>query len=263
VPLGSADAAGAAPAAASTRSSAALVAAPCVTAELGGKTAPPLPCSTATTLPCETLSPTLTRRSLTTPAALDGISIDALSLSTVIRLCSSATVSPGLTRTSMTATSLKSPMSGTTTSTLSPPPVACARGPGTGGVDAADGAALAAFAGDAAGAVGAADGGGAAAPAAPSASRTSSGDPSLTLSPTLTFISWTTPAALDGISIEALSLSTVISDCSASTRSPGLTSTSMISTSLKSPMSGTLTSSAAMFLSFFAERVLGPRRTAD
>ena len=53
-------------------------------------------------------------------------------------------------------------------------------------------------------------------------------------------------AVLDGISIEALSLSTVISDCSANTRSPGLTSTSMTATSLKSPMSGTLMSMAGM-----------------
>jgi hypothetical protein len=51
-----------------------------------------------------------------TPACDDGISIDALSLSTVIRLCSTLHVSPGLTKTSITATSSKSPMSGTTTS---------------------------------------------------------------------------------------------------------------------------------------------------
>src|SRR3954447_16572358 len=137
-------------------------------------------------------------------------------------------------------------MSGTTTSTASPPPAACARGPGTGpapgGAGAAAGGAAAALA---AGAAPSAAGGAA---AAPSPSSNSTSDPSLTLSPTLTFISLTTPAALDGISIDALSLSTVISDCSAATRSPGLTSTSMISTSLKSPMSGTLTSSAAMFV---------------
>ena len=50
------------------------------------------------------------------PAADDGISIDALSLSTVIRLCSSLTLSPGRTKTSITDTSAKSPMSGTSTS---------------------------------------------------------------------------------------------------------------------------------------------------
>ena len=84
---------------------------------------------------------------------------------------------------------------------------------------------------------------------APSVSSISSGDPSLTLSPILMRISVTTPAADDGISIDALSLSTVTSDCSALMRSPGLTSSSMTSTSLKSPMSGTLTSTSAMFLS--------------
>ena len=69
------------------------------------------------------------------------------------------------------------------------------------------------------------------------------------MSPILTFSSFTTPAVLDGISIDALSLSTVMSDCSAFTVSPGLTSSSMTATSLKSPMSGTLTSTNAMFVS--------------
>jgi glycine cleavage system H lipoate-binding protein len=63
------------------------------------------------------LSPTLIATNLTTPAWLDGISIDALSDSTVIRDCSTLTVSPALTSTSITATSLKSPMSGTLTCT--------------------------------------------------------------------------------------------------------------------------------------------------
>ncbi|EWS62288.1 hypothetical protein Y695_04484 [Hydrogenophaga sp. T4] len=54
---------------------------------------------------------------------------------------------------------------------------------------------------------------------------------------------------LDGISIEALSDSTVISDCSALTVSPTLTSSSMTATSSKSPMSGTFTSTSAMLLS--------------
>ena len=39
--------------------------------------------------------------------------MEALSDSTVMRLCSALTVSPGLTSNSMTATSAKSPMSGT------------------------------------------------------------------------------------------------------------------------------------------------------
>jgi hypothetical protein len=63
-----------------------------------------------------TLSPILSLSSFTTPACDDGISMEALSLSTVIRLCSALTVSPGLTSSSITATSLKSPMSGTFTS---------------------------------------------------------------------------------------------------------------------------------------------------
>ena len=70
-------------------------------------------------------------------------------------------------------------------------------------------------------------------------SSTRIGAPLDTLSPTLTFISFTTPAAGDGISIVALSDSSVMSDCSLVTASPGFTSTSITSTSLKSPMSGT------------------------
>src|SRR6266571_2804565 len=67
-------------------------------------------------LPCETLSPVLTRNSFTTPAAGEGISIVALSDSTAISDCSGCTASPGLTSTSITSTFLKSPMSGTKTS---------------------------------------------------------------------------------------------------------------------------------------------------
>src|SRR5258706_9984226 len=68
--------------------------------------------------PLETLSPTLTRSSLTTPASEEGISIVALSDSSVMREASLATRSPGFTRTSMTSMSLKSPMSGTFTSII-------------------------------------------------------------------------------------------------------------------------------------------------
>ena len=94
----------------------------------------------------------------------------------------------------------------------------------------------------------------AAAPTAPAAaaapvSSISSSVPSLILSPSATFSSLTTPACDDGISIEALSLSTVTRLCSALTVSPGLTSSSMIWTSLKSPMSGTFTSTNAMLSS--------------
>ena len=52
------------------------------------------------------------------------------------------------------------------------------------------------------------------------------------------------PADGAGTSIVALSDSSVISESSTPTVSPGFTSTSMTGTSLKSPMSGTLTSIA-------------------
>src|SRR2546429_553833 len=69
-------------------------------------------------LPSLTLSPTLTLTSLTVPAAGDGTSIVALSDSRVTTGVSVLIVSPGLTSTSMTGTSLKSPMSGTSTLTI-------------------------------------------------------------------------------------------------------------------------------------------------
>ena len=69
--------------------------------------------------------------------------------------------------------------------------------------------------------------------------------PSDTLSPTLSFSCFTTPAAGEGISMVALSDSNVISEDSFCTVSPGLTSTSMTSMSLKSPMSGTLISTVS------------------
>src|SRR6266853_3907775 len=81
---------------------------------------------------------------------------------------------------------------------------------------------------------------GAAAPALSSSRRI--GDPCETLSPILIRNSFTIPASGDGISTVALSDSSVMREVSFSTRSPGFTRTSMISTSLKSPMSGTLTS---------------------
>src|SRR5258708_3617977 len=69
--------------------------------------------STAISVPCDTLSPTLTRTSFTMPACVEGTSIVALSLSSVTSASSLPMVSPGLTSSSMTGTSLKSPMSGT------------------------------------------------------------------------------------------------------------------------------------------------------
>jgi hypothetical protein len=117
------------------------------------------------------------------------------------------------------------------------------------GGDAFAGAAAGAFAADAADADVAAAGGegdvGFAAPGPdPSAlvSTITIGEPSLTLSPTFTLTSFTVPAAGDGTSIVALSDSSVMSESSAFTASPGLTKISMIGMSVKSPISGTLTS---------------------
>src|SRR3954469_2885336 len=62
--------------------------------------------------PWDTRSPTLIRMAPTVPAARDGISIVALSDSSVITGSSALISPPSLTRISMTGTSLKSPLSG-------------------------------------------------------------------------------------------------------------------------------------------------------
>jgi hypothetical protein len=99
-------------------------------AAAGVAAAAPAPSTTRITEPSLTLSLTLTRISLTTPAWLDGISIEALSDSTMISPVSTAIVSPGVTITSITATSLKSPMSGTLTSIMTTPrPMGASAGP--------------------------------------------------------------------------------------------------------------------------------------
>ena len=133
-------------------------------------------------LPVTTLSPTLIKISFTTPATGAGTSIDALSPSTLMIDWSTSTLSPTFTIISVTFTSSE-PISGTLTSTT-----------------------LAA-AGAAAGAGAAAAGAGAAASAD---SKTSIGVPVVTLSPTFTNTSFTTPASGAGTSIEALSPSTLI-----------------------------------------------------
>ena len=69
--------------------------------------------------------------------------------------------------------------------------------------------------------------------------------PSLTLSPSLTFTSFTVPAAGDGTSMVALSDSSETIGASGLIVSPGFTNTSMTGTSLKSPMSGTRTSTVS------------------
>jgi hypothetical protein len=74
--------------------------------------------SVSITVPSEILSPSLTSSFSTTPECEQGMSIAALSDSMVTSEASLATLSPGLTRMSMTATSLKLPMSGTLISML-------------------------------------------------------------------------------------------------------------------------------------------------
>ena len=87
----------------------------CASFSCAGETgaAGPPASSFAIRAPIETLSPTLAMSCVILPAAGDGTSIVALSDSSVTSGCSALTVSPGFTRTSMTGTSLKSPMSGT------------------------------------------------------------------------------------------------------------------------------------------------------
>src|SRR5580658_1307780 len=115
----------------------------------------------------------------------------------------------------------------------------------------ATGAAWAAGADGAAGATGA---GGAAAAcsgafaAAPFARRVTTRSPVLTLPPLRVCTCSTTPAAVEGTSMVALSDSSVRSGVSSSTLSPGFTSTSMTATSLKLPISGTCTSVTAAAL---------------
>ena len=83
------------------------------TATATGAATAPEASTVSTTEPCFTLSPNFTCMAVTMPACDEGISIDALSLSTVIRLWSTLTESPTFTNSSITATSSKSPMSGT------------------------------------------------------------------------------------------------------------------------------------------------------
>ena len=133
-------------------------------------------------LPVTTLSPTLIKISFTTPATGAGTSIDALSPSTLMIDWSTSTVSPTFTIISVTFTSSE-PISGTLTSTT-----LAAAGAAVGAGAAAAGASA----------------------AASTDSNTSIGVPVVTLSPTFTNTSFTTPASGAGTSIEALSPSTLI-----------------------------------------------------
>ena len=166
----------------------------------------------------------------------------ALSVSRVIRVSSRAITSPTLTATSITSTSLCPPISGTQM-------VLRAAGLATG---AAAGAGLAGAA--------AATTGVAAALAAASTKTMQS--PSLTLLPTLTLMAVITPATVLGTSMVALSVSRVMRVSSRATVSPTLTATSITSTSLCPPISGTLTSMTLLICCVsLSEAVLPPRRT--
>ena len=88
-----------------------------VAAGATGTGAPAASSTIATTAPMDTLSPSLTLISFTTPLCEAGTSIVALSLSSETRESSFLMVSPTLTKISITGISVKSPISGTFNST--------------------------------------------------------------------------------------------------------------------------------------------------
>ena len=141
----------------------------------------------------------------------------------------------------MTSTFSSPPISGTVTSITDSPTGAAATGSATTGAASATGAG----AGSAAGAAGA---------AADAALIFANNVPSEILSPTATQISAIDPANGAGISIEALSLSTVIIESSASTLSPTATQISITSTA-SSPKSGTNTSLISDITLFLMRKV--------
>src|SRR5262249_38460484 len=87
-------------------------------------------------------------------------------------------------------------------------------------------------------------------PSAPSDRTVTIRSPIETVPPLAIWIFSITPPTVDGTSIVAFSVSSVTSGASGSIFSPGLTSTSMMATSLKLPISGTRTSTrpAAAFM---------------
>jgi hypothetical protein len=92
-----------------------------------------------TASPRDTVDSSVTSTCSTMPADGDGTSIAALSVSSVINGASGSTASPTATSTSTTLTSVKSPMSGTSTVITSPAaaPVAASAGAATSPVPAA------------------------------------------------------------------------------------------------------------------------------
>ena len=199
--------------------------------------------------PSLTLSPTLTSTDFTVPACGLGTSMVALSVSRVIRPSSFSMLSPSFTNTSMTSTSPSSPMSGTLTSMVlvSPPVLVSAslsesvsESPSVSVEDSPVVEPRATSSSDDASAPADEDPE-SSDPESSAALSIAIRSPSEILSPTLTLISSTVPPNGAGMSIEALSLSTVIKPSSASTLSPLLTRISMTSTS-SPPTSGASTS---------------------
>src|SRR5690606_16086170 len=190
--------------------------------------------------PVATLSPTLIFKARTTPAFGAGTSIEALSDSSTAMVSPSAMVSPTLTLTSITSTASLVPISGIWMASIAETgtadaAVVCATGATTAAAGAA-GATAGAGAGATAGCTAVADGGS----AAVSVSSTSSGLPCETLSPTFNNSDFTVPVIGAGISIEALSDSSTISESSLLTVSPGFTQISITSTFSAPPISGTV-----------------------
>src|SRR5688572_23580655 len=191
------------------------------------------PFTVTTSAPGDTLPPLVTCTFSTTPFAVDGTSMVALSVSSVASGVSKSMVSPGFTMTSMTATDSKVHMSGTRTSMeLS----------FTGAAGVGDSATLAGVAG----ADGAAAASGADAVAPSAALTVTISAPVDTWPPLVTCTFSTTPLAVDGTSMVALSVSSVTSGVSMSMVSPGFTNTSITVTDSKFPMSGTRTSTVLM-----------------
>jgi hypothetical protein len=224
--------------------------------------------STATGSPAFTRDPFLTFTSSTVPASGAGTSMLAFSVSSVTRPCSGTTSSPAFTSTSITSTSAKSPRSGTT--------IVCGAAAGvvfgwrtvlSSGARTTFGCSTVMSSGSRTtfgcstvvspaerGVFGwrivLSSAGGASGAVPPRASSLCVASdrirsPFDTRSPTLTLSSSIRPAAGDGTSIVAFSVSSVMRPCSGATSSPGFTRISMISTSAKSPRSGTTTSTGA------------------
>ena len=165
--------------------------------------------------------------------------MEALSDSRVIRVSSSPTSSPSDTATSMISTSLEPPRSGTLISTVLLPPPLFFFGAGLSSDLGASCSSPPESACDSSAESASASASSSASPP-PSASISTMSSPSETVSPSLTRTLRTLPPLGAGTSMLALSDSRVIRVSSGSITSPSDTATSMISTSVSPPISGTL-----------------------